>query len=115
MNKQQFTINKLILLKSNIQHIVEWMNSALEINSKLPSDFDEKHVMLPYLEKQKDLYIQIIENINRILSDFKKIEDKDSPYSNHLVLQTYNIMDCFGDPSYIHDYCLSLLEEDDHE
>ena len=64
------------------------------------------------LEKQKELYLNIIGNIENIISNFDKIEDKDTPYSNHLLLQTFNIMDFIGKPNDIHDYCLSFKGED---
>ena len=112
MTKTQFTISKLNKLKSNLQQIVAYMDNALEINSKLPHEFEEKYIMIPCLEKQKELYLNIIGNIENIISNFDKIEDKDSPYSNHLLLQTFNIMDFIGKPNDIHDYCLSFKGED---
>ena len=105
MTQQQFTISKLNNLINNIQSILDWMENVFEINSKLPNEFEEKHIMLPYLVKQKELYLKTIENIKNIISSFNKIEDEESPYSNHLLLQTFNIMDSIGTKEEIYNYC----------
>ena len=98
MTNKQFTISKLNTLKSNLQDIILWMNHTLEINSQLPINFKTKTVMLPYLEKQKELYENTIKNIDGIIHELNNCEYDNDPYSNYIALFTSNIMETIGNP-----------------
>ena len=106
MNKKQFTISKLNNLKNNLSSIVTWMNNMIEVNSNFPKEFETKDIMIPYLKTQKDLYNQMIDNIEEIIKTLKNIKGENDPYINHILISSFNIVDHIGNPKELFDYCI---------
>ena len=105
MNKKQFTISKLNNLKNNLSSIITWMDHMLDVNSNFPKEFETKDIMIPYLKIQKDLYVQMIDNINNIIKSLINVSDDNDPYINHILLSSFNISNHIGEPETLFDYC----------
>lgn len=106
MNKKQFTISKLNNLKNNLSSIVTWMNNMIEVNSNFPKEFETKDIMIPYLKTQKDLYNQMIDNIEKIIKTLKNVKEDNDPYINHILISSFNIVNHIGTPKELFDCCM---------
>ena len=106
MSKKQFTISKLNDLKNDLSSIVAWMNNMLDVNSNFPKEFETKDIMIPYLKTQKDLYDQMIDNIEKIIKTLKNVKEDNDPYINHILISSFNIVNHIGIPKELFDCCM---------
>ena len=106
MSKKQFTISKLNDLKNDLSSIVAWMNNMLDVNSNFPKEFETKDIMIPYLKTQKDLYDQMIDNIEKIIKTLKNVKEDNDPYINHILISSFNIVNHIGTPKELFDWCM---------